>query len=90
MPIEPKQGVEVYLCSLGQIGRSGSEHTTQVNQDMEGFIPLLEKYFDEGLLKPMEYEVVGDVGVGEVLKGLDAFNGRKSGEKKVLVRIAAD
>lgn len=57
---------------------------------MEGFIPLLEKYFDEGLLKPMEYEVVGDVGVGEVLKGLDAFNGRKSGEKKVLVRIAAD
>ncbi|KAF8853745.1 GroES-like protein [Acephala macrosclerotiorum] len=90
VPIEPKQGVEVYLCSLGQIGRSGSEHTTQVNQDMEGFIPLLEKYFDEGLLKPMEYEVVGDVGVGEVLKGLDAFNGRKSGEKKVLVRIAAD
>lgn len=76
--------------TLGVIGRSGTEHIAEVNQNIESFIPKLEKYLGEGLLKPMEYDIVGDVGVEEVLKGLDAFRSRKGGEKKVLVRLAAD
>ncbi|KUJ17782.1 GroES-like protein [Mollisia scopiformis] len=87
--IEPKNGIEVCAVDLGMIGRSGSDKS-QVDRDIEGFIPKLEKYLCERLLKPMGYEIVGDVGVAEVLKGLDAFNARKGGEKKVLVRLAAE
>lgn len=38
----------------------------------------------------MEYEVVGDVGFKEVLKGLDVYNGKKTGAKKIVVRLAEE
>lgn len=50
-------------------------------------IPKLEEYLEAGLLRPLEYVQVGDVGVGEILKALDAFNNHKSG-KKLVVRLA--
>ena len=78
------------MISLGKIGKTGDESTLQVNQDMEDFIPTLENYLADGSLKPMDYEVVGDVGVGEVLKALEAFNSKKSATKKVVVRLAAE
>ncbi|KAE8446201.1 hypothetical protein EG329_012426 [Mollisiaceae sp. DMI_Dod_QoI] len=90
MPIAPKEDIEMYLVKLGAIGRSGTEDIAQFNRDTEEFIPKLENYLRGGLIKPMEYDIVGGVGVGEVLKGLDAFNARKGGEKKILVRIADD
>lgn len=61
-----------------------------VNKDMENFIPKLEKLLESGALRPMEYEQVGETGVEEVLKGLEAFNTRKSDGKKLLVRVGAE
>lgn len=78
------------MVSLGKIGKTGDESILQVNQDIEDFIPTLEKYLADGSLKPMEYEVIGDVGVENILKGLEAFNSKKSATKKVLVRVAAE
>ncbi|KAH6719468.1 chaperonin 10-like protein [Leptodontidium sp. 2 PMI_412] len=90
VPIEPKQGIQINMVSLGKIGKTGDESILQVNQDIEDFIPTLEKYLADGSLKPMEYEVIGDVGVENILKGLEAFNSKKSATKKVLVRVAAE
>lgn len=50
-------------------------------------IPKLEAYLEAGHLRPLEYVQVGDVGVGEILKALEAFNNHKSG-KKLVVRLA--
>jgi hypothetical protein len=75
---------------LGLIGQSGDEEKEMVNKDMAAFIPKLEELFTSGALKPMEYEQIGEVGVAEVVKGLEAFNTRKSDGKKVVVRLSAD
>ena len=90
MPIEPKAGIQINMVSLGKIGKTGDESTLQVNQDIEDFIPALGSYLADGSLKPMDYEIVGDVGVEEVLKALEAFNSKKSATKKVVVRLAAE
>jgi len=70
------------------IGRTGDENTLAVNQDIEDFIPKLEALFANDSLKPMDYEVVGETGFESVLKGLKVLNSKKSGVKKVVVRVA--
>ncbi|OBT70025.1 hypothetical protein VE03_00458 [Pseudogymnoascus sp. 23342-1-I1] len=86
-PIEPIQSVTIHQVALGEIGRTGTEKAEQINKDIVGMIPKLEAYVEAGHLKPLDYVQVGDVGVGEILKALEAFNNRKSG-KKVVVRLA--
>jgi hypothetical protein len=90
MPIEPKAGINIHLVALGTIGKSSNAHEKEVNSNIESFIPELETYLADGKLKPMEYEVVGGIGVGEVLTALEAFNTRKSSDKKIVVRIAVE
>jgi hypothetical protein len=85
--IESKEGVEVYVIKLGDIGRKGSADIDQTNADISALIPKLEEYVKAGHLTPLEYVQVGEVGVGEVLKALEAFNAHKSG-KKIIVRLA--
>lgn len=77
----------VYQVALGQIGRYGNEQTEQINNEITRLIPKLEIYLEAGHLKPLDYVQVGDVGVGEILKALEAFNNHKSG-KKIVVRLA--
>ena len=89
-PVKPRDGIDVYMVELGLIGKSGNAHTDSVNSDMEGFIPKLEHLISSGVIMPMEYEQVGEVGVEEVLKGLEAFKARKSDGKKLIVKIAID
>ena len=73
-PITPIPGITIYKVELGIIGRSeGNPRTGEVNGDIASFIPKLEKLIEEGLIKAMEYEKVGGVGVGEILKGLEVF-----------------
>ncbi|OBT88014.1 hypothetical protein VE02_02899 [Pseudogymnoascus sp. 03VT05] len=86
-PIDPKEGVAIYHVELGQIGRSGTEKAERINKDIASMIPKLEEYLEAGLLRPLEYVQVGDVGVGEILKALEAFDNHKSG-KKLVVRLA--
>jgi hypothetical protein len=90
VPIEPKQGVLINLVALGAIGKSGDNHVAEVNDNIKALIPKLEEYLAEGQLKPMEYELVGSIGVEEVLVALDAFNARKTSEKKIVVRLAVN
>ena len=76
--------------ALGAIGKSGDEHQRKVTAEIAAFIPQLEKLLESGQLKPMEYDVVGDVGFKEVLKALDAYNNRKVSVKKIVVRVAEE
>ncbi|KAL2067553.1 hypothetical protein VTL71DRAFT_1978 [Oculimacula yallundae] len=85
---ERKQGIQVNVVSLSKIGKTGNESILHVNQDIEDFIPILEEYLADSSLKPMEYEVIGGIGVSSVLKGLEAFKLRKSATRKIVVRIA--
>lgn len=87
-PIEAKEGVEMYLVKLGEIGRSG-DADAKTNEDIAKYIVELQVLLDEGHLKPLDYVQIGDVGVGEVLKALEVFNTHKSG-KKIIVRLAEE
>jgi hypothetical protein len=84
------EAVEVYMVKLGLIGKSGDEKTETVNKDMANFIPKLEELFASGALKPMEYEQIGEVGIGSLLGALEGFTARKNDGKKVVVRLAAN
>lgn len=77
------------MIALGEIGRTGNDHTAKVNQYIVTLIPKLEKLLDDKKLILSEYIQIGDVGVGEVLKALEAFNTHKSG-KKIIVRLAEE
>jgi len=90
VPIEPVEGINIHLVALGAIGKSGDEHQRKVTAEIAAFIPQLEKLLESGQLKPMEYDVVGDVGFKEVLKALDAYNNRKGSVKKIVVRVAEE
>jgi hypothetical protein len=61
-----------------------------VTAAIAAFIPQLENLFENGQLKPMEYEVIGSVGFKEILKALDVYNNRKGSTKKIVVRIAEE
>lgn len=77
------------MVTLGEIGRSGSAHIEKTNKDIAELIANLEPLLEAGYLKPLDYVSIGDVGVGEILKGLEAFNAHKSG-KKLIVRLAEE
>lgn len=77
----------IHQVALGEIGRTGTEKAEKINKDIADMIPKLETYLKAGQLKSLDYVQVGDVGVGEVLKALEAFNNHKSG-KKLVVRLA--
>lgn len=62
----------------------------RVNKDIAGFIPKIEKYLETGAIKPMGYEIIEGTNFEPVFKGLDAFNDRKSNDKKFLVRLAEE
>jgi hypothetical protein len=89
-PIEPVEGINIHLVTLGAIGKSEDEHQRKVTSEIAAFIPHVEKLLESGQLKPMEYDVVGDVGFKEVLKALDAYNNRKGSVKKIVVRVAEE
>jgi hypothetical protein len=82
----------MFKIALGQIGRTGGEHTTQVNKDIAAFIPFLERYLESGNIKPLAYVVANDgkAGFESVLKGLEEFNTKKSDGKKLVVRVSPD
>jgi hypothetical protein len=90
VPIEPVEGINIHLVTLGAIGKLGDEHQRKVTAEIAALIPQLENLLGSGQLKPMEYDVVGDVGFKEVLKALDAYKNRKGSSKKIVVRLAEE
>lgn len=91
-PIEEKENIEIYKVALGQIGHSGTALAEKVNEDITSFIPVLEKFLESGEIKPLDYVSAngGKVGFESVLKGLEEFNAKKSGVKKIVVRLSSD
>ena len=95
MPIEEKEGIEIFKVALGQIGRTGgalADVAVQVNRDIAAFIPVLEKWLESGQVKPPAYIEAngGEVGFESVLKGLEEFNTKKSDGRKLIVRVSVD
>lgn len=90
MPIDPMEGIDIDLVKLGAIGKSGDEQQREITADIATFIPQLEKLLDSGQLKPMEYEIIGDVGFKGILQALDVYNNRKGGTSKIVVRVAKE
>jgi hypothetical protein len=95
MPIEEKEGIEIFKVALGQIGRKGgalAEVAVQVNRDITAFIPVLEKCLESGEIKPLAYVTAngGKVGFESVLKGVEEFNTKKSDGRKLTARVSVD
>jgi len=85
-PMESKDNIEIYRIDLGLIGRSGDAHAETINNFIESYIPKLENYLGNGMLKPMEYDIVATEFEG-VVKGIDALSAGKGGGKKIVVRL---
>jgi len=85
-PMESEDNVEIYRIDLGLIGRSGDAHAETINNAIESYIPKLENYLGNGMLKPMEYDIVGTEFEG-VVKGINALSAGKGGGKKIVVRL---
>lgn len=85
-PMESKDNIEIYRIGLGLIGRSGDAHTETINKVIESYIPKLENYLGNGMLKPMEYDIEG-TGFEGIVKGIDALNAGKGGGKKIVVKL---
>ena len=90
MPIDPVEGIEIDLVKLGSIGKSEDEQQRGITADIATFIPRLEELLGSGQLKPMKYEVVGDVGFKGVLQALDVYNNRKGSTSKIVARVAKE
>ncbi|KAL3423290.1 Zinc-type alcohol dehydrogenase-like protein C2E1P3.01-like protein 4 [Phlyctema vagabunda] len=78
--------VEVYRIGLGQLGRSGNAFVDKTNSDIIDYIPQLEKLFETGALKPLEYHVAGH-GFEGVLEGLEFLNNGDKMGRKIVVRL---
>jgi len=89
-PIESKEGIQIEKVKLGDIGRDGDAEVDKINKDILRFIPQVEKLLESGALKPMEYDFIEGNDFDPVLKGLEAFQTRKSDGKKLVVRIAKE
>lgn len=95
MPIEEKEGIDIFKVALGQIGRTGgplAEVAVQVNRDIAAFIPKLEKWLESGQIKPPAYVTAneGKVGLDSVLKALEDFNTKKSDGRKLIAKVGTD
>jgi hypothetical protein len=84
------EGIEIDLVKLGALGKSEDEQQREITADIATFIPQLEKLLGSGQLKPMKYEVVGDVGFKGVLQAMDTYNNRKGSTSKIVVRVAKE
>jgi hypothetical protein len=90
VPIDPVEGIEIDLVKLGALGKSEDEQQRGITADIATFIPRLEELLGSRQLKPMEYEVVGDVGFKGVLQALDVYNNRKGSTSKIVARVAKE
>jgi hypothetical protein len=76
----------MYRITLGMIGQSGVEQGI-VTENIQTYIPSLEVYIEEGKLKPMDYEIVGE-GFEAVSEAIELSNSGKYGGRKCVVKLA--
>lgn len=85
--INPRDGIEIYLVTLGEIGRKGNAHIEETNKHIGELVVQFQNILESDAIKPLDYVQVGEVGFEKVLKALDTFSSHKSG-KKVIVQLA--
>jgi len=84
--IKAPADVSISRIKLGMIGQPGTEEQA-VTKDLESYIPYLETYVEEGKLRPMHYEIVGD-GFEAVAEAVKTSNTGKYGGRKCVVKLA--
>lgn len=81
----PTGNFKGYPIQLGPVGRPDA---TQLNQEIQSFIPFVYKLLLTGGLTPAEYIAVGDGGFKAVLEAYAFQSSGKGGNKKVIVKIS--
>lgn len=84
LPATGFSGATPYQVKLGPIGR---EEATQLNKEIESFIPLFVKLIEDGKVVPNDYEVVGEPGFESVIEAYEYQKAGKGGSNKVLVKL---
>ncbi len=87
-PMEPSEGYKTFRAKLGLIGRSADEskEVPTLNSDIASYIPVLERFMDEGKLKPNEFHIAGK-GFEGVSEAVAIQQKGGSGGAKVLVNL---
>jgi hypothetical protein len=84
--IETPADVAMYRITLGIIGQSGPAQDI-VTENIRSYIPYLETYVEEGKLRPMDCEIVGD-GFEALSEAIKLSGSGKYGGKKCVVKLA--
>jgi hypothetical protein len=84
--IKAPAGVSMYRITLGMIGQSGVAQDI-VTKNIQTYIPSLEAHIEEGELKPMDYEIVGE-GFEAVSEAIKVSNSGKYGGRKCVVKLS--
>lgn len=84
MSIGSWNGGQTYEIKLGGLGRPESK---ELNSLMEKYIPILAKLVENGKVKPLEYELVGDGGFEDIIKAYKHKAGGASGQRKIVVKV---
>jgi hypothetical protein len=73
-----------------RLGRIGDPTATELNKQIESYIPVIYDLVELGKLQPSEYEIIGKVGVDSVPDVYAYQQAGKGGNKKVIVQIAEE
>lgn len=87
-PIAEAPNTTTYGVALGPIGRP---FATELNSDIEKFIPVLYEMMSTGKLTPAETYVVGgkeDNPFEDIIEAYNLQQSGKAGSKKVVVKVA--
>ena len=79
-------GGKTHEIELGPIGRPTPD-ATELNNDLEKYIPLLVKLVENGKIKTGEYEVIGEGGFEDIIKAYKHKAGGASGQRKIVVKV---
>ena len=58
-----------------------------LDKTLEGYIPKIVKFLQDGRLVPHEYEVIGQGGFEDIIKAHQYQQSGKAGSKKVIVKV---
>jgi hypothetical protein len=79
-------GIKEYRAQLGQIARWETEIGRTITASIAKWIPDMEAYFEMGVLKPLEYQVMPGMGWEAVIAGIADLEAGKAA-KKIVVKV---
>lgn len=79
-------GIKTFRINLGLLGRSGNAASETTNAEVKAFIPQLERLFDTGKLRPLDYFLAG-TGFENISDGIAAMREGRGKGRKVIVKL---